>query len=478
MKSHSTDVQTANRSNWNLERFRLELKNPHWWLEIGTIAIAYIAVSWIVIYGIPKSPNMPSPLWPGSGVIVGLLLVWGRSRWVGILLGTFLYNLHRRGLTIFFPPLGASIGSTIGALITVSLILHFTRTNYPLRQVRHVVIFSLCAVFTGTIFQTAFGILSYSALMKDVWKNFAHTFLTWWIGDSISVLLFAPLLFVWLRSPRDSKISSWFNWEIITAISSLAVVAYLAFVKGQPVEYLLLPPLLWSAFRFGSKFTTLTVMVVSMTASVATANEIGVFYKPQADGNSVLLLQIFMGVIAITTMLVMAIVAENDRANLRLQRSNIELEQRVIERTQDLQHSEAKARELATKAEAANQAKSTFIANMSHELRSPLNAVIGFSQLMMRTTNLPIEQYENASIINRSGDYLLTLINNILDLSKIEAGKSTLNIHDFDLYHLLDDVEDMLQLRATNNRLKLIFERDLDVPVSYTHLTLPTNREV
>lgn len=101
---------------------------------------------------------------------------------------------------------------------------------------------------------------------------------------------------------------------------------------------------------------------------------------------------------------------------------------------------------------------------MSHELRSPLNAVIGFSQLMMRTTNLPIEQYENASVIYRSGDYLLTLINNILDLSKIEAGKITLNVHDFDLYHLLDDIDDMLHLKATNAGLDLIFERAHDVP--------------
>ena len=142
----------------------------------------------------------------------------------------------------------------------------------------------------------------------------------------------------------------------------------------------------------------------------------------------------------------------------------MELEKRVLERSVDLQKSEAKALELAAKSEAANQAKSIFIGNMSNELRSPLNAVIGFSQLMMRTNNLPLEHYENASIINRSGDYLLTLINNILDLSKIEAGKTTLNISNFDLEHLLGEVEDMLQLRAAEAGLILSLVQARDLP--------------
>ncbi len=101
---------------------------------------------------------------------------------------------------------------------------------------------------------------------------------------------------------------------------------------------------------------------------------------------------------------------------------------------------------------------------MSHELRSPLNAIIGFSQLMNRSLTLPKEHEENVGIIKRSGEHLLTLINQVLDLSKIEAGRTTLNENNFDLYRLLDDVEDMLSLKAENKGLQLLVERSDDLP--------------
>ncbi len=115
-------------------------------------------------------------------------------------------------------------------------------------------------------------------------------------------------------------------------------------------------------------------------------------------------------------------------------------------------------------AEAANLAKSTFLANMSHELRTPLNAILGFSGLMMRDSNLSEEQLGNLESIGRSGEHLLDLISDVLEVSKIEAGRVVLNPEKFDLYRLLFMIEEMFSLRAKEMGLALIVKKSLDVP--------------
>jgi len=140
------------------------------------------------------------------------------------------------------------------------------------------------------------------------------------------------------------------------------------------------------------------------------------------------------------------------------------LEQKVSERTQELEQEIVVRKQAQEAAQVANQAKSTFLANMSHELRSPLNAILGFSQILTRSQRLDKENQENVGIISRSGEHLLSLINQVLDLSKIEAGRTTLNENHFDLYRLLDDLEDMFHLKADDKHLQLLFEREPSVP--------------
>ncbi len=442
-------------------RLGIDYRNPRWWFEVLIIAISYYFVSWLVLNKM-SVPAFGTPVWPGTGFAVGGLLVWGRSRWFGVFLGAMLASSI--GLKNIIFNILAGHATAIGSLISVTLILRLSHSHYPLNQVRKVVIFSLCTLFTGTILQSLLASLTVFLAGYEPWSKYWEILWGWWVGDSIGILVFAPPILAFAHKKPDLEVKSWRSQEMLVTVIILAIISYFTFLHPYPLEYLLLPPLFWSAFRFGNKVTTVLVAIISTIAAAATSYKLGIFYNAALESNSIVFLQLFIGVISVTTMVMLAIVAENHRYKLNLQTINTELEQRVSERTQDLQASEAKAQKLAAKAEAANQAKSAFIANMSHELRSPLNAIIGFSQLMLRAKDLPPEQYENAGIIYRSGEYLLTLINHILDLSKIEAGKTTLNLHDFDLYRLLDDLEDMLHLRATNAGLTLIFKRSPSLP--------------
>ena len=114
-------------------------------------------------------------------------------------------------------------------------------------------------------------------------------------------------------------------------------------------------------------------------------------------------------------------------------------------------------------AEAANQAKSEFLANMSHELRSPLNAILGFTHIL-KAAGLTADQKEHLDIIYNSSEHLLALINNILDISKIEAGHTAIAESEFDLWRLLDEVKQMFHNAALDKGLHLRMERSPHLP--------------
>lgn len=136
----------------------------------------------------------------------------------------------------------------------------------------------------------------------------------------------------------------------------------------------------------------------------------------------------------------------------------------VIADISDRKAVETELRRTVEVAEAANRAKSVFLSNMSHELRTPLNVILGFSQLLLRGGSLNGQQKEYLDTINRGGEHLLTLINDVLEMSKIEAGRATFTPIDLDLYKLLDWVQQMFTLKAQSKGLKLILERSPDLP--------------
>ncbi len=131
---------------------------------------------------------------------------------------------------------------------------------------------------------------------------------------------------------------------------------------------------------------------------------------------------------------------ERGTAEENMRRMNAELEQRVVERT--------------AAADASNLAKTVFLSSMSHEIRTPMNAILGYTQLMLRDTALGTDAQANLRIIMRSGEHLLALLDDVLDMSKIEAGRADLNPTTFSLTRLLDDVVAMFRLRAEAKALR------------------------
>src|ERR1700752_3203127 len=140
------------------------------------------------------------------------------------------------------------------------------------------------------------------------------------------------------------------------------------------------------------------------------------------------------------------------------------LVQTVELRTRELKENEVQLREAKEHAETANRAKTAFLANMSHELRTPINSILGYAQILLRRADCSGDANTKLKTILSSGEHLLEMINEVLDLSRVESGKVSIALRPLELPKFIGGIVDEFQLRAARSNLSFIHEIEGDLP--------------
>jgi signal transduction histidine kinase/DNA-binding response OmpR family regulator len=292
------------------------------------------------------------------------------------------------------------------------------------------------------------------------------------------VLVVAPAILTWAGMMRH-PLQAWGTRQIVeVSVLFVAMLVVAQFVFGAPsaparsvfdFPYLVFLFLLWAALRFDPPIVATASLVLTVLLIWNADQGRGPFIIPgRSVHEHVLALQAFLAVTPLSALILSAVVTARRRAERLLAEYNQRLEQQVAERTRELSktldhlaHATREAQEARAAAEEADRAKSQFLANMSHELRTPLNAIIGYSEMLQEEAqDLGQEGFTpDLQKINAAGKHLLALLNDILDLSKIEAGKMDLYLETFDLATMLQDVETTVQPLVEKNANTMVLRR-------------------
>jgi len=397
-----------------------------------------------------------SIIWPVNGVNVALLLMRPRSTWVWMLLGIELgtgIGDSLDGLSLWFK-LFDRVCSVLEVLTCALLLPRFTTLEQWLHTPRlHARFVAALALGPGIS-----GLISAAGYHYCEGSPFLAQFTGWAIADALGIAATMPLTLA-IGSPQMRDL---FRPETLAKTIGVLTLAFVGttaifMVNRFPITYVLFPLLLLVDLSLGFAGSAIAMVGVVLIMTYCTIHGFGRFAHWEGEISSWhnLALQVYLAFHMIALFPASILFLERRRMAEELAQTNRE----IVGRARVLEA-------LSIKAEAASRAKSEFLANMSHEIRTPLNGVIGMTGLLLESPLAP-QQREYAEIARSSGQSLLGLIDDILDVSKIEAGRLELESVDLDIRDVIDAAVDSVALRAAEKSIDVVVDLEPQTPWHY-----------
>jgi signal transduction histidine kinase len=282
-----------------------------------------------------------SAVWPPTGIALASILIFGYDVWPAIFIGAFAVNLTTEGTVA--TSIGIATGNTLEGLLGAYLVSRYARGRQAFTHVNDVLRFVFLAGVVSTGIAATIGLFSLIAGgLIQAGANRTQAWLTWWLGDMIGAIVLAPCLILWSMRPRFQQERRLIIQDA-TLILSLLFMGVFVFggllpfrLQNYPLAFLCIPLVVLGAFRLRPQEASTAIVALSGIAVWGTLRGIGGFVG-QNQNESLLLLQMFMGVVSMTSLLVSAVVLQRNSIQSSLKAARDELEVRVEERTAQLQ---------------------------------------------------------------------------------------------------------------------------------------------